>query len=83
MMKPDDRIHTENIPSQVFTEYLRYMFKFEGEIAVDGVIYKSSVNDRHCVLLFCNQEKSKELLEFIDFMETYHRNPSKHHIEDT
>lgn len=69
MMKPDDRIHTEYIPSHLFTEYLRYMFKFEGEIAVDGVIYKSIVYDSHCVVLFCNQKKSKEWLELVNVEE--------------
>lgn len=62
-IKPDDRIHTEYIPSQVFTEYLRYMFKMDGEIGVNGLIYNSSVNERHCVVLFCNQKESKDWLE--------------------
>ena len=61
----DDRIHTEYIPSQVFTEYLRYMFKLEGEIGVNGLIYKSSVNNRHCVVLFSNQKDSKDFLELV------------------
>ncbi len=60
---PDDRIHTEYVPSQVFTEYLRYMFKMEEEIAVDGMIYKSSVNERKWIVLFCDQKRSQELLE--------------------
>lgn len=63
---PDDRIHTEYIPSQVFTEYLRYMFKLEGEISVDGLIYKSSVNEEKCVVLFCNQKESRKMLELVD-----------------
>lgn len=63
---PDDRIHTEYIPSQVFTEYLRYMFKLEGEISVDGLIYKSSVNEEKCVVLFCNKKESRKMLELVD-----------------
>lgn len=63
---PDDRIHTEYIPSQVFTEYLRYMFKLEGEISVDGLIYTSSVNGEKCVVLFCNQKESRKMLELVD-----------------
>jgi len=66
---PDDRIHTEYVPSQVFTEYLRYMFKLEGEIDVDGLIYKSSVNDSKCVVLFCDQKGSKEFLELVSVQE--------------
>ena len=65
-IKPDDRIHTEYIPSQVFTEYLRYVFKLEGEISVDGMIYNSSVNERHCIVLFFNQKESKKYLELVE-----------------
>ena len=64
-IKPDDRIHTEYVPSQVFTEYLRYMFKLEGEIDVDGLIYKSSVNNNKCVVVFCNQKDSKDYFELV------------------
>ena len=62
----DDCIHTEYVPSQVFTEYLRYMFKLEGEIDVDGLIYKSSVNDSKCVVLFCNQKGSGDYVELVN-----------------
>lgn len=65
-IKPDNRIHTEYIPSQVFTEYLRYVFKLEGEISVDGMIYNSSVNERHCIVLFINQKESKKYLELVE-----------------
>lgn len=64
-IKPDDRIHTEYVPFQVFTEYLRYMFKLEGEIDVDGLIYKSSVNDSKCVVLFCNQKTSRDYVDLL------------------
>lgn len=62
---PDDRIHTEYIPSQVFTEYLRYAFKLEGEISVDGLVYNSSVNEQHCIVLFCDQKESKEYVKLV------------------
>lgn len=64
-IKLDDRIHTEYVPSQVFTEYLRYMFKLEGKIDVDGLIYKSSVNDSKCVVLFCNQKASHDYVDLL------------------
>ena len=62
----DDRIHTEYVPSQVFTEYLRYMFKFESRIDVDGLIYKSSITERKCIVLFCNKKESRDYLELIE-----------------
>ena len=64
-IRPDDSIHTEYVPSQVFTEYLRFIFKLEGEIDVDGLIYKSSVNDSKCVVVFCNQKESSDYLELV------------------
>ena len=64
-IKPDDRIHKEYVPSQVFTEYLRYMFKLEGEIDVDGLIYKSSVSESNCVVLFCNQKDSRDYVDLL------------------
>ncbi len=68
-IKADDRIHMEYIPSQVFTEYLRYMFKLEGEAGVDGLIYRSSLNNKHCVVLFCNKKESCEFVKMVDVEE--------------
>ena len=65
-IKSDDRIHTEYIPSQVFTEYLRYMFKLEGAIGVDGMIYRSSVNEKNCVVLFCDRKESAKYLKLLN-----------------
>lgn len=42
------------------------MFKLEGEIDVDGLIYKSSVNDSKCVVLFCNQKSSWDYVELVN-----------------
>lgn len=59
---PDDRIHTEYVPTQVFTEYLRFVFKFEGREALDGIKYCSSINRKPCIVLFCNQKESEKKL---------------------
>ena len=41
------------------------MFKLEGEIDVDGLIYKSSVSESNCVVLFCNQKDSRDYVDLL------------------
>lgn len=54
------------VPSQVFTEYLRYIYKCDKE-NIDGIIYKSSLKDSkdNNIVLFYNQRKSSEILELL------------------
>ncbi len=64
-IKRDDRIHIEYIPSQVFTEYLRYIYQPANNGTIDGVMYKSSLNgaSSNNIALFYNQNSSAEVLE--------------------
>ena len=66
----DDRIHVEYVPSQVFTEYLRFMYN---ETPLDGMIYSSSLGDGKNVVLFCNQEESRDLLDIVKIDEVDNR----------
>lgn len=43
--------------------------RLEGEIGVDGLIYKSSVSDNKCIVLFCSQKESEEYLELVNVEE--------------
>jgi hypothetical protein len=63
----DDHIHIEYVPSQVFTEYLRYIYTpCKGE-NLDGIIYKSSlVGAQKNIVLFFNQHYSSDILEVLD-----------------
>jgi hypothetical protein len=63
----DDRIQIEYVPSQVFTEYVRCLYKYNRK-NIDGIIYKSSVSKakRENIVLFYNQRKSPEVLELIN-----------------
>ncbi|MEG1615929.1 MAG: HEPN-associated N-terminal domain-containing protein [Bacteroidales bacterium] len=64
----DDRIHIEYVPSQVFTEYLRYIYRgTEGE-KIDGIIYKSSLSGTSSsnVVVFYNKKTSADILELIN-----------------
>lgn len=58
----EDSNYIEYIPTQVFTEYLRFVFKYYGKESLDGFKYRSSINDRPCIVLFCNQKESEKLL---------------------
>lgn len=64
----DDRIHIEYVPSQVFTEYLRYIYRDAKGEKIDGVIYGSSLNGATSsnIVLFYNQRTSVEILDLID-----------------
>jgi hypothetical protein len=46
----DGQDHIEYVPTQVVTEYLRYI----SANAVDGILYRSARNNRGCCVLFCD-----------------------------
>jgi hypothetical protein len=48
--------HIEYVPTQVFAEYLRFGFHLGDGKSLDGIRYKSSRNNRPCVVLFLDQE---------------------------
>ena len=59
----DNSVHIEYVPTQVFTEYLRYVFKYYGKESLDGIKYCSSINGKPCIVLFYNQKESEKMLE--------------------
>ena len=61
-----DGIHVEYIPSQVFTEYLHFMYRGE---RLDGMLYRSSLTGDTNIVLFCNQKESQKLLKVIAYDE--------------
>lgn len=67
-IKRDDRIHIEYVPSQVFTEYLRYIYRDAKGEKIDGIIYKSSPKGATSsnIVLFCNQKLSASILELVN-----------------
>ncbi len=66
----DDRIHIQYIPSQVFTEYLRYVYQPADNSKIDGLIFKSSLRraTSNNIVLFYNQRRSKEVLELLELV---------------
>lgn len=53
----------EYIPSQIFTEYLRWMFTDKKGRNIDGLMYRSSKTQKANVVLFCNNENSRKWLK--------------------
>ncbi|MDR3652153.1 MAG: RES domain-containing protein [Paludibacter sp.] len=59
----DDRIHIEYIPTQIITEYFRYIFKANRNHKVDGLIYRSSENKGgKCCVLFLDRNKCPDYM---------------------
>jgi hypothetical protein len=62
--KRENKTHIEYIPTQVLTEYFRYVFPEYSNIELDGIIYKSSKNSKgKCCVLFLDNEESIKYLE--------------------
>lgn len=62
----------EYIPTQVLTEYFRYMFKDFRKRPIDGVIYGSSKETKNKnLVLFCDQEASSKYVELAGPIELY------------
>lgn len=63
-----DKNQLQYIPTQVFTEFLRYMFSDKEGRKLDGMIYGSSKTHEQNVVLFCNQRKSREYVNLSELI---------------
>lgn len=59
----------EYVPSQIFTEYLRWMLTDKKGRNIDGLLYKSSKTNKANVVLFCNNENSHKLVKLETFLQ--------------
>jgi len=68
----DDRIHIEYVPTQIFTEYLKYVFP-KNYNKVDGIIFKSSLKDvtGNNIVLFYDQKSSAKVLQLNEIIKNY------------
>lgn len=55
-IKKDGRQHIEYVPTQVFTEYVRFEAKAPNGLSYDGIRYPSSKTRMPCVVLFIEQD---------------------------
>lgn len=54
-----DKEEIEYVPSQIFTEFLRWMFKDKIGNNVDGLVYESCKTHNANIVLFCNNSESR------------------------
>lgn len=67
----DDSVHIEYVPSQVFTEYLRYIYSPIDGRKINGIIYKSSLpGAKNNIVLFYDQSSSSNVLELEEIVPT-------------
>ncbi|MBT4728248.1 MAG: RES domain-containing protein [Bacteroidetes bacterium] len=60
----DDRVHIEYVPTQIITEFLRFIYPIIVKQGIDGVVYKSSKkNTGNCIVLFLDHDDSKNYLD--------------------
>ncbi|MFD2919999.1 HEPN-associated N-terminal domain-containing protein [Terrimonas rubra] len=61
-IKRDGKEHIDYVPTQIVTEYFRYLFN--GNIKIDGLIYPSAkiMDSKCCVLFFDNEQSLEELM---------------------
>ena len=62
---PDDVAEIEYVPSQIFTEYLRFLCKSTKGVNYDGIVYRSSLTKKENVVLFYDSEASSSILELL------------------
>lgn len=72
-LNPDDSNHLQYVPTQVITEYFRYMFVNNKGQHIDGIIYGSSKSNERNIVLFCNQKESEKYLGSDVEIEEYDR----------
>lgn len=58
---PNDEV-IDYIPTQVFSEYLRYIQKTDSGKKYDGIIYKSSQTNKKNIVLFYDNKTSEDVL---------------------
>lgn len=56
-IKKDGRNHVEYVPTQAFTEFVRFEMKRDKDERIDGIRYTSSRTGQPCVVLFCTGEE--------------------------
>ncbi|MBE3065234.1 MAG: RES domain-containing protein [Spirochaetes bacterium] len=56
-VKRDAHEHIEYVPTQAFTEYVRWEMKTSDGEPIHGIRYQGSVTGKACYVLFCNQDE--------------------------
>jgi len=74
----DGKEHIEYVPTQIVTEYFRYVFNKNRKAKIDGLIYPSSKNNpKKAIVIFWDNEECLENLELINIEDVTITNPDK------
>jgi HEPN/RES N-terminal domain 1/RES domain len=53
----DGREHIEYVPTQAFSEFVRYELRADDGSPIHGIRYRSAANERTCYVLFCTRDE--------------------------
>lgn len=56
----DGREHFEYVPTQVVTEYIRYVLPEITKHSIDGIKYRSSIDQQDCFVIFATQDHCED-----------------------
>lgn len=73
-LTPKDNPDIEYIPSQIFTEYLRYLCLSSAGEPYDGIIYQSAQTKKPNIVLFYDNKTSADVLQLRDPIELAYSN---------
>ena len=60
----DGREHVEYVPTQILTEYFKYIFYQLTNNQIEGIVYKSSKSEKgKCVVFFMDNKSSSKYLK--------------------
>ena len=64
-IKRDDKIHIEYVPTQIVAEYFRHIFPIIHKKKIEGIVYKSSQDDREVCVLFADKETCANVVSLV------------------
>lgn len=80
-IKRDQRQHIEYVPTQVFTEYVRYELARTLKHPIHGMLFKSSRNGGVCCVLFVNKEECLPPEQYSNTVQVLEFDPTTIRIE--
>ncbi len=74
----DGKEHIEYVPTQIVTEYFKYVFNKNRKTKIEGLIYPSSKNyPKKAIVIFWDNEECLENLELINIEDITIVNPDE------
>ena len=64
-IEKDGKEHIDYVPTQIVTEYIRYVFNKRRKNKIEGIIYPSSKDQKEAIVLFWDNEQSIKRLSLM------------------